>query len=120
AGGEAGTDLNFVSARHDPCRNGEATVAFCPAKFDIRASTQSMARAKQRHGLKQIGLARAVVAHEHHWARVKRKFGARIVPEIGELETADKQERPRRIARDRLNFALSLVMRPHTRIGMST
>ena len=46
--------------------------------------------------------------------------GAGIVAEIGELERAHIESRPRVLARDRLGLGLSLAVSPHTRIGMST
>ena len=118
--GDAGADLDLVLARHHLCRDGEAAGAVLAAKLGIGAGAQAVARAEQRDRLEQIGLARAVVADQHHGPRVELELGARIVAEIGELQRADEEARLRGLARDRLGHAVSLAMSPHTRIGMST
>ena len=120
AGGKAGADLDLVLARHHSCRDGEAAGAVFAAKLAIGASAQAVPRTEQRNGLDQIGLARAIVADEHHGPRIQRELGPRIIAEIGELQGANKQPGLGGVACDRLDLALSLATSLHTRIGMST
>ena len=120
AGGNAGADLHLVLARHDLGGDGEASGAVLAAELGIGAGAQAGAGAEQRHRFEQIGLARAVIADQHHRPRVELELGPRIIAEIGEPERADVEARLRGLARDRLAHAVSLRSRPHTRIGMST
>ena len=120
ARGEPGADLDLVPARHDAGRDREAAGAVFAAKLVIVAPAQAMARAEQRDRFEQIGLARAVLAHEHDRPGVELELGPRIVAEIGELQAADEEQGLGRVARDRLNCALSLALSLHTRIGIST
>ena len=120
AGGNAGADLHLVLARHDLGGDGEAAGAVLAAELGIGAGAQASAGAEQRDRFEQIGLARAVIADQHHRPGVELELGPRIIAEIGELERADVKARLRGLARDRLAHAVSLRTRPHTRIGMST
>ena len=90
----------------------------------IGPPAQALARAKQRHRLEQVGLARAVLADEHHRTLVETHARAAIVAEIGELQLLDIEPRhwAKGLAHGLVNgpFAMSAQSRSHTRIGMST
>src|SRR5262245_32661099 len=120
ARGKAGADLDLVTARYDPGGDGEAARAVFAAKLVIGAPAQAMSRAEQRDRFEQIGLAGAVLAHEHDRPRVELKLGPRIVAEVGEFQAANEEQGLGRVARDRLNCPLSLAVSLHTRIGIST
>src|SRR6185312_15407749 len=120
AGGEAGADLHLVLARHDPGGDSEAAGAVLATELGIGARAQAGPGAEQRDRFEQIGLARAVIADQHHRPGVELELGPRIVAEISELERADVKTHLRGLARDRLAHAVSLRTSLHTRIGMST
>ena len=80
------------------------------------------ARPQQRYGLKQIGLARPVLADENDRARVEVKTCGRVVAKVRELQRADRKGR--RAGLGRLCLADLCVVfvcaRGHTRIGFCT
>ncbi len=90
---KSGADLDLVLARHDLRRDGEAAGPLFAAKLAIGAAAQALTGTEQRHRLEQIGLARAIVADQHHGPRVELELGSRVVAEIGELQRADEEAR---------------------------
>ena len=74
---EAGADLDHAFERHHRCRDGPAARTVLPRKLAIVATAQALARPEQRHGLEQIGLARAIVADQHHGTLIEVETPAR-------------------------------------------
>src|SRR5581483_5601015 len=83
-------DLDLALRRDYLRRDGKAARAVFAAKLVIGTPAQAVTGAEQGNRLEQVGLARAVVADQHHGLRPERKPRAGIVAEIGELELLDE------------------------------
>ena len=122
---ESGADLDHAFERHHRCSDGPAARTVLPRKLAIVATAQTLARPKQRHGLEQIGLARAIVADQHHGTLIEANARALIIAKVGELQLLDIEPGAGiagGLAHRLVNgpLAMSAQGRPHTRIGMST
>src|SRR6185369_17064382 len=111
--------------RHHRCGDGPTARTILPRKLAIVATAQALARPEQRYGLEQIGLARAIVADQHHGTLIEADARALIVAEVGELQLLDIELGTGvagGLAHRLVNgpLAMSAQGRPHTRIGMST
>ena len=121
---EAGADLDHAFERHHRGGHRPAAGAVLAGEFLIGTPAQALTCTEQRHCLEQIGLARAVVADEHHGALIEARRRPLVIAEIGQPQLLDKEPRlgasgfAHRLTCSPL--AISAQGRPHTRIGMST
>ena len=69
--------------------NRPAAIASAARKIGIGGAPHALARRQQRHGLEQIGLARAVGTDQHLRLGPGLERGMRVVAEIGKREPLD-------------------------------
>ncbi len=67
------------------------TIAMLSIGLGAGGAAQAAAGRQQRDGLHQIGLAGAIVADQHHMARVELHRHLGVVSEIAELELENVQ-----------------------------
>ncbi len=88
--GRAGADLDGTIHAVQLSKDGEPGFHTDPGHIGIGGSAQATPGRQEGNGFHQVGLACAILARQHHMARVKLQREARIVAEIAELQAAEK------------------------------